>query len=278
MTSSGFHTIQERNRGRYHILHGGWVFTSNRDSVTLFSPQGDSQALHIEDCAQPASLLAALPEPAAMLMSCATDRGDEMYLYWTPERTRRFQVPRLFPRETWGGPMKSEHPIIGRRNTSTEVATGLWFDMRSGQYWQGERLFPLFGGFDNAPQFFATNVNLVDGTHDDPVYLFHVDIDAGQEQLIHVYDDCPGFLSVSDSRADALAFLCLVKHERLFQFRTLWSEVVSTAGAYRWRPRQEVLYFTDDGRAILTDRRYTESFRFRPARNLWITADPVIHP
>ena len=284
VTSDGIEEVFRGTRSRAHLLAGGWAVVPDYQGANIISPSGDKREVRGSECSQRLRLLAAYPDPAAALFSCASQRdGYEFYKYWTPDETTTWSRQRYYERDEnpLSRTMQAARPIVDHRTAGSYEPTGFWFDMRAGHYLFGAELLPAWNGHGpaNKSSIFATNKAMVDGEHGDDVYLYHVDIDDRTEQLLYVYEDCPGYLEVADQHPEGVILHCAIKSADLFQFRKIWSEFINLTDGTWWRSENpEILRFTDDGRLLVTDRRYDENFQFYPANRVWVTEEAVVSP
>lgn len=245
--------------GGYAIMAGGYGVEH-----TIWHPDGSEEIIALQGCRTPSSLLDASQDPPAALFSClalegegASSSGGTRYevVYWTPEKVITEQIVLDVDEYLDGGRLSTSDEMrqkggwapvlsIGKSHmnmkTYASSKTHLLFDLEEGHFWRGEAdhllgLAPRRHGRVVLSTDREYREDEIDSKKRIPLYV--LDMERGEEILLHTYDDCDGRLFATDV-VDGMAAVRCVTNERPGHFRFVqqWSEVIDLDHMKRWRP------------------------------------------
>ncbi len=282
MTRQGVQTLHRQTGGELNILEDGWVVSQNGSSGQILTPAGQVRDWEIQGCAGQPTLWRAYAEPAAALMSCRSDQdGVERFKYWTPDDAQIWQMQRHYQRTSSRNQtlMDRDQPVASRIGPDGDDAAGLWFDMIGATMWQGDMLLPAYhwDGEGTPHTLLATDVAAGDEAASAPRSLYVIDTEAGTQQPVAAYEDCPGFLRAVDQTDSAVIVHCLSQDaDGAYRFQYHWSEFIDLQSGDWWRTSsKEIQRFGPQGRLIVTNRGAGTDYHWTMGSRLYFT-EPMV--
>lgn len=284
MNRDGVQRLHRQTGGEAAILEDGWVVTQSGSAGQIVSPHGQVRDWEIQGCDSRAALWRTYREPASALMSCRSEHeGRERFKYWTPDDSQSWEMERDYRRRSSGSKplMEMGQPVASRIGPHRDDPAGLWFDFIGGVMWRGEQLLPAY--YWNRPgvprTFLATDVALGEESSSARRALYLIDAEAGTQQPVATYDDCPGFLRTVDQTDSAVIIHCVSRDSGgAYRFQYHWSEFIDLYSGDWWRTSsREIRKFGPQGRLVVTNRSEGADYHWTMATRLYMT-EPMVDP